>query len=85
MIKLISVPYGQFDSNFTKLFIEAGYQKVFLNIPTFPATKTDLFVMGRISVDAEDWPFEYYLKLAGAYHWLPIAISLKKKLYATLS
>lgn len=83
-IKLISVPYGQFDNLFTKLFKEAGYHTVFLNIPTFPATKTDLFVMGRIGVDADDWLLEYRLKLMGAYQWLPCAINLKKKINGTI-
>lgn len=76
-ITLISVPYGQFDKSFTELFKEAGYQRVFLNIPTFPATKTDLFVMGRVAVDADDWPIEFRLKLLGAYQWLPLAIKIK--------
>ena len=78
-ISLISVPYGQFDKKYTKLFKEAGYQKVFLNIPTFPATNTDLFVMGRISVEPDDWALEFRLKLHGAYQWLPFAINIKKK------
>lgn len=79
-ISLISVPYGQFDKKHTKLFKEAGYQRVFLNIPTFPATNTDLFVMGRISVEPDDWTLEYRLKLKGAYQWLPFAIRMKNKL-----
>lgn len=79
-ISLISVPYGQFDKKYTKLFKEAGYQKVFLNIPTFPATNTDLFIMGRISVEPDDWTLEFRLKLQGAYQWLPFAIRIKNKL-----
>jgi len=81
-ISLISVPYGQFDKKYTKLFKEAGYQKVFLNIPTFPATNNDLFIMGRISVEPDDWTLEFHLKLQGAYQWLPFAISIKKKLFS---
>ena len=81
-ISLISVPYGQFDKNYTKLFKEAGYQKVFLNIPTFPATNNDLFIMGRISVEPDDWALEFLLKLHGAYQWLPFAIGIKKVLFS---
>ena len=77
-ITSISVPYGQFDKKFTELFKATGYQRVFLNIPTFPTTKTDLFVMGRIGVDPDDWMVEFRLKLLGAYQWLPFAISAKK-------
>lgn len=78
-ITLISVPYGQFDKKFTRLFKAVGYERVFLNIPTFPANKTDLFVMGRIGVDPEEWMVEFHLKLLGAYQWLPFAINIKKK------
>lgn len=79
-ITLISVPYGTFNRKFTDLFKEAGYQRVFLNIPTFPTTKNNLYVMGRMAVSLDDWQIEYRLKLLGAYQWLPFAISLKKKL-----
>ena len=76
-VNFISVPYAIFDEKFTDLFRDAGYERVFLNIPTFPATKTNLYVMGRISSDLDDWPIETRLKLSGAYQWLPLAISIK--------
>lgn len=81
-IKLFAAPFATLNEKFIPLFKEAGYQRVFLNIPTFPATKTDLYVLGRTSVEPTDWPIEYRLKLSGAYQWLPLAISLKKQLLA---
>ena len=79
-ITLFAAPYATLNEKFIPLFKEAGYQHVFLNIPTFPATKTDSYILGRTSVEPTDWSIEYHLKLSGAYQWLPIAISLKKKL-----
>jgi peptidoglycan/xylan/chitin deacetylase (PgdA/CDA1 family) len=76
-VKFISVPYATFNEAFTDLFKKAGYERVFLNIPTFPATKTDLYVMGRISSEFDDWSIETRLKLLGAYQWLPLAIHIK--------
>jgi peptidoglycan/xylan/chitin deacetylase (PgdA/CDA1 family) len=81
-VGLISLPYGSFDQNYTHLFKDVGYERIFLNVPTYPTTKTDLYVMGRISVNPDDWPLEYGLKLRGAYQWLPCAIKLKKDLIA---
>jgi peptidoglycan/xylan/chitin deacetylase (PgdA/CDA1 family) len=79
-VTLFAAPYATLNKKFIPLFRQAGYQRVFLNIPTFPATKTDSYILGRTSVEPTDWPIEYRLKLAGAYQWLPIAIGVKKKL-----
>jgi peptidoglycan/xylan/chitin deacetylase (PgdA/CDA1 family) len=78
-VTLFAAPYATLDENMAPLFKQAGYERVFLNIPTYPATKTDLFIMGRNSVEPSDWPIEFFLKLAGAYQWLPWAVNLKKK------
>ena len=79
-ITLFAAPYATLDEGFIDFFKQAGYERVFLNIPTFPATKTDLYFLGRTSVEPTDWPIEYYLKLTGAYQWMPLAIRIKKKL-----
>lgn len=79
-VTLFAAPYATLDESFVDLFRQAGYHHVFLNIPTFPATKTDLYILGRTSVEPTDWPIEYCLKLSGAYQWLPLAILLKNKL-----
>lgn len=79
-VTLFAAPYATLNEKYAELFKQAGYQRVFLNIPSFPSTRTDLYILGRTSVEPTDWPIEYRLKLSGAYQWLPIAISLKKKL-----
>jgi peptidoglycan/xylan/chitin deacetylase (PgdA/CDA1 family) len=79
-INFFAAPYAIFDEKFTDLFRDAGYQRIFLNIPTFPVSRTDLYILGRIGVEPTDWTIEYLLKLSGAYQWLPLAINLKKKL-----
>jgi peptidoglycan/xylan/chitin deacetylase (PgdA/CDA1 family) len=80
-VTLISVPYGQFDQKHTNVFLEEGYRRVFLNIPTYPITKTNQYLLGRVGVEPADWPIEYCLKLAGAYQWLPLAIRMKAVLF----
>lgn len=79
-ITLFAAPYATLNENFIPLFKEAGYQRVFLNVPTFPASRTDLYILGRISAEPMDWPIEYRLKLFGAYQWLPLAIRMKNTL-----
>jgi peptidoglycan/xylan/chitin deacetylase (PgdA/CDA1 family) len=79
-ITMFAAPYATLNEKFTDLFKQAGYNRVFLNIPTFTANKTDLYILGRTSVEPTDWNIEYYLKLTGSYQWLPLAVSVKKKL-----
>jgi peptidoglycan/xylan/chitin deacetylase (PgdA/CDA1 family) len=79
-VTLFAAPYGMLNDEFVPLFKEAGYKRVFLNIPSFPASKIDLYVIGRVAAEPTDWSIEYYLKLSGSYQWLPLAINLKKRL-----
>ena len=78
-VNLFAAPFATLNESFLPLFREAQYERVFLNIPTFPATKTDLYLLGRTSIEPADWPIEYRLKMRGAYQWLPLAFGLKKK------
>ncbi|OPY15887.1 MAG: Polysaccharide deacetylase [Syntrophus sp. PtaB.Bin138] len=79
-VTLIALPYGSIDMENTQHFKEAGYERVFLNIPTFPATLNDRYFVGRIDTSPDDWMVEYKLKLRGAYQWLPWAIAAKRSI-----
>jgi len=79
-INLLSFPHGAYNQQVIEWSREAGYRRVFSNIPTFPTSKIDRFLIGRIGVSPDDWFIEYGLKLLGAYQWLPYAVALKRKL-----
>lgn len=79
-INLLSFPYGAYNQQVIEWCREAGYRRVFSNIPTFSTSKIDSFLIGRIDVSPDDWFIEYRLKLLGAYQWLPLAVALKRKL-----
>jgi len=78
-ILLFSFPYNDFNNRLIELAKEAGYMRVFANVPTYPTSQIDRFLLGRIDVKADDWGLEYWLKLKGAYQWLPLAIWVKDK------
>jgi peptidoglycan/xylan/chitin deacetylase (PgdA/CDA1 family) len=82
-ITLFSFPYGAFNEGLVKCCKEAGYERVFTTLP-FPAF-ADLceFATGRVCVEPTDWRIEFLLKLFGAYRWLPLAFSLKRKLLSS--
>lgn len=77
-ITTLSFPYDDYNDKIVELAKEAGYLHVFKDLPTYPISKTDSFLLGRISVSPEDWGIEYLLKLKGAYHWLPFGVKIKR-------
>ncbi len=79
-VTLFSFPYNDFNESAIDLVKQAGYSRAFANVPTYPMSRVDRFLLGRLHVTPEDWGIEYWLKLKGNYQWLPLAISVKRKL-----
>jgi len=81
-VTMFCFPYGEYRHSQIPLCREAGYSRVF----TCDAEVANLseFVLGRVRVDPTDWPLEFHLKLMGAYRWLPKALTLKRRILATL-
>jgi len=80
-ITSFSFPFGGFTDRLIELASEAGYRTLFTTLPGFLFRPDHRHpALGRVRVDPTDWPAEYRLKLAGAYRWLPLAISLKARL-----
>ena len=80
-ITLFSFPYGAFNNELVKCCKAAGYERIFTTLP-FPAfADPDQFVTGRVCVEPTDWQIEFLLKVFGAYQWLPLAFSLKRRLH----
>jgi peptidoglycan/xylan/chitin deacetylase (PgdA/CDA1 family) len=79
-ITTISFPYGGFTESHVEMAREAGYKRVFSILPSTTSFDSSEFVTGRIRVDPSDWIIEFRLKLIGAYRWLPIAFSIKRKI-----
>lgn len=84
-ITLFSFPYGAFNEGLITMCREAGYKRVFTTLPYRAQLGPEEFVSGRVRVDPTDWPSEFYLKLRGAYRWLPMAFAVKKRFKAMLS
>lgn len=78
-ITLFSFPYGSYNKEIIEFSRKAGYERVFLNIPTFTSSKIGDYLIGRINISLDDWMIEYRLKLLNAYQWLPVAIFIKQK------
>jgi len=80
-IGLLSFPFGAFSEAHVKLASEAGYSRVFTTSPElFTSNDSRGYVAGRVKADPTDWPIEFRLKVLGAYRWLPLAFSLKRRL-----
>jgi peptidoglycan/xylan/chitin deacetylase (PgdA/CDA1 family) len=79
-IKLFSFPYGEYNQTLVQLARQTGYKRIFTIMPVFALCKPEEFVTGRVRVAATDWRLEFNLKMMGAYCWLPLAFSLKRKI-----
>lgn len=80
-IQSLSFPFGSFGEAHVKMAREAGYGRVFTTSPElFAGVNSGKYVVGRVKADPEDWPLEFRLKVLGAYRWLPLAFSVKRKL-----
>jgi hypothetical protein len=79
-VKILSFPHSAFSDRDVELAKRAGYEKVFSILPTLARNDAGEYVMGRVKASPEDWPLEFRFKLRGAYRWLPLAFSLKRKM-----
>ncbi len=77
-VTTLAFPFDNYNEASVELAKKAGYTHVFKDIPSFPATDTESFLLGRIDVSPDDWSLEYKLKICGAYQWLPFAVRLKQ-------
>ena len=84
-VSLFSLPYGGYDTRVAECIVRAGYQVVFNSSPRPMDRRKDAHMVGRIRVSPSDWEWEFKLKLLGAYQWLPLAVSLKRKIRAIFS
>jgi peptidoglycan/xylan/chitin deacetylase (PgdA/CDA1 family) len=81
-VKVIAFPYGLFDQRILNLCKNAGYRQVFTIENESPYLPLNKFEKGRVGVNPTDWMIDFRLKIFGAYSWMPIASSIKRKLIA---
>ncbi|MBX3744429.1 MAG: polysaccharide deacetylase family protein [Verrucomicrobiae bacterium] len=65
-----SFPYGAHRPELRRAALDLGYRRIFTSDPLPAFTQAGESVTGRVSVDPDDWPVEFRLKIAGAYRWL---------------
>jgi len=82
-IKLFSFPYGGANERLKSVCREAGYERVFTILPELAFADAQEFVTGRVGVNPSDWALEFRLKILGAYRWLPVVFSWKRKLFGS--
>jgi peptidoglycan/xylan/chitin deacetylase (PgdA/CDA1 family) len=79
-ITMFSFPFGAFNEELVEWSRDAGYERVFTSLPIAAFKDPEEFVTGRVKAEPSDWPMEFYLKLVGAYCWLPYAMSFKRRM-----
>jgi peptidoglycan/xylan/chitin deacetylase (PgdA/CDA1 family) len=84
-VRLLSFPYGDYDDEVAAMCKKAGYEFVFGIQPKSVDVRANEFVRGRVAVQPEDGRLEFFLKMSGAYSWMPVASSLKRAVIAGFS
>jgi peptidoglycan/xylan/chitin deacetylase (PgdA/CDA1 family) len=79
-VGLFCFPYGDCSEELFRLCRHVGYDRVFTTVPQFAFSDSSEFVTGRVRVDPTDWRLEFRLKLLGAYRWLPLAWTIKRRI-----
>jgi peptidoglycan/xylan/chitin deacetylase (PgdA/CDA1 family) len=81
-VTLFAFPYGEHDQRVVDACRAAGYERVFSVIPHHADSLAMDFVRGRVPVEPTDGRLEFFLKMRGAYAWMPRASAVKRALRA---
>ncbi len=81
-VRFLAFPFGAYDVGILSLARDSGYEKVFAAEPLADRRPETGFLFGRLDISPRDWPVESWLKLRGAYNWLPFGIRWKRKLWS---
>lgn len=74
-----SFPYGSYNDDLISLALDCGYNFIYTTQPEMISLPTKRKIFGRVSVEPDDSLFEFKLKVAGAYSWLPRVSRWKTK------
>jgi peptidoglycan/xylan/chitin deacetylase (PgdA/CDA1 family) len=77
-ITALSFPYGSYRARELRLAREAGYKFFFDSTPQQMVSTLGEGLVGRVDVQATDWPIEFRLKVCGAYRWVRRASAWKR-------
>ena len=64
-----SFPHGKYTSRHLDILQAAGYVRAFSIDPSVERPGSEKFLLGRVSVNPDDWRIEFFLKILGAYRW----------------
>jgi len=79
-VRLLSLPYGSWSPAVIDAAGAEGYDCVFANVPVARNDSPGTKFIGRIDVSPRDWPWEFRLKIRGAYEWMSMAVPAKREL-----
>jgi peptidoglycan/xylan/chitin deacetylase (PgdA/CDA1 family) len=79
-ISTLAFPYGDHDERVIEACRRAGYGLAFSILPGTVTPNAGKFVRGRVTVEPDDTPFEFWLKIRGAYSWAATSSALKRRL-----
>jgi peptidoglycan/xylan/chitin deacetylase (PgdA/CDA1 family) len=79
-VTLFAFPYGDYNANVVDICRQEEFRHVFTIVPEPFDPRSGSLVRGRVSVDPDDGDVELFLKMSGAYAWMPWFSGLKRHL-----
>lgn len=79
-VTLFAFPYGDYDASVADICRQEGFRHVFTIVPEPVDLSAGSLIRGRVSVEPDDGDLEFFLKMSGAYAWMPLASALKRYL-----
>ena len=79
----LAFPFGDWSPEVAAAAVAAGYNHLWTVEPkpvaSGPSGDGARELLGRVTVDADDWPIEYRLKTAGSYRWIAWFMTAKRR------
>jgi peptidoglycan/xylan/chitin deacetylase (PgdA/CDA1 family) len=83
-IAQLAFPFGSYNDACIALAYQAGYKRVFGILPTIKKFQSDDFFVGRAECEPDCLLMDFFLRIAGAYQWMAIAVLMKRYLLTIL-
>jgi peptidoglycan/xylan/chitin deacetylase (PgdA/CDA1 family) len=84
-VDLFSFPYGEYNAATVQLCRDAKYRFAFTTEPSVLNPASDGILRGRVLIRPDETSLEFWLKMRGAYAWLPLAWAIKRRLVRHIS
>jgi len=83
-VTMLAFPYGDYNASVVNICQQEGFRHVFTIVPEPVDLGDCTLIRGRISINPDDGDLEFFLKMSGAYAWMPLVSALKRRMRSVI-